>query len=339
MLRFCDSFDHYTTVLEKWTTQGESTISAGNGRFGAALAWDEWGGDFVTKTLDAQATWIIGMAIKFSVLPSAGQDAQVFRLLDGGTLQTDVRLRSTGKLYITRNGTQLGSDGATTLLVNTFYYLEFKCTINDTTGVAVLKVNGVTELNLSSQDTKNTANATADAIALGGSIGSSNFGTIYIDDVYVCDATGSAPTNDFLGDVRIETILPSGNGNSSQMDGSDGNSIDNYLLVDEAAPNSDTDYVESDVVGDKDTYVYGNVTPASGTVYGVQILPFAKKSDAGTRTFKSVARLSGTEADGPDTALTTSYQYHSDIRETKPGGGAWSISDVNSAEFGEKVQS
>jgi hypothetical protein len=142
---------------------------------------------------------------------------------------------------------------------------------------------------------------------------------------------------DFLGDVRVQALLPTGNGNSSQLVGSDGNSTDNYLLVDEVPPNEDTDYVESATVNDKDTYVFGNLTPTTGTVFGVQIVAEARKTDAGVRSFKSVARLSATEADGPDTTLSTTYAFYMDKRDTKPGGGSWTITNVNDAEFGVKV--
>jgi len=107
--------------------------------------------------------------------------------------------------------------------------------------------------------------------------------------------------------------------------------------VDETTPNDDTDYVESGTAGDKDTYTYTNLTPTAGTVYGVQILPYVRKTDAGARSIKSIARHSGTEVDGPEQVLGTSFVYARDIREAKPGGGAWSISDVNGAEFGVKV--
>jgi hypothetical protein len=156
------------------------------------------------------------------------------------------------------------------------------------------------------------------------------------DDLYVCDGTGSAPANDFLGDCRVEAIFPSGNGNSSVLVGSDGNSTDNYLLVDEAAPNT-TDYVESSTVTDKDTYAYGNLAATTGTVFGVQPVPFAAKTDAGTRSIVSVARVSATEVDSAAKTLSTTYTYYPDVREAKPGGGAWAIGDVNGAEFGVKI--
>ena len=103
-------------------------------------------------------------------------------------------------------------------------------------------------------------------------------------------------------------------------------------------PNDDTEYVESSTAGHKDTYAYGNLATASGTVYAVQPVPYAKKNDAGpSRSIVSVARLSGTEEDSAVKTLSTSYAYFGDIRATKPGGGQWTIADVNSAEFGVKV--
>jgi len=245
-------------------------------------------------------------------------------------------LYGAGRIQIVRgDGTVLGT-GTTILTSGIWYFIELKATINDSTGSAAVKVNGVTEVTVSGVDTRNGGSAaTADRVIFfsNGSVG----GTFRLDDVYICDGTGSAPTNDFLGDCRVQALFPNGDGNSSQLVGSDGNSVNNSLLVDETTPNGDTDYVEGANVGDKDTYAYGNLTPTSGTVYGVQPNLYARKTDAGTRSIASVARLSGTEVDSAAAALSTSYLYYRDIRETKPGGGAWSIADVNNAEFGVKV--
>ena len=327
-LLFCDSFDHYTTVLQKW---GNAYSSIGAfGRFGTSGLQDSSGAT-LTKTLPSSyGTLIIGAAV---LLPNRNA-GRIFSFHDTGSQQVELRVNSSGQLLVTRAGIGIGSTGTTVLNLSQFYYLEMKATIHNSTGVVVVRINGVTELNLTGQDTQNTANATVNQIVLGES--AVNLFHQY-DDLVVLDTSGGSPTNDFLGDVRVQSIFPDGNGNSSQLDGSDGNQTDNYLLVDETAPNSDTDYVESSDVGDKDTYTYGNVTPTTGTVFGVQILPFAKKTDAGVRSIVTVARHSGSEVDGPVQTLNSTYDYLEDIRETKPGGGAWSISDVNGAEFGVKV--
>lgn len=334
-LLFMDSFDHYATatIPSKWTSSSGCTIVS-SGRFGSRLRSSN-PSEHVTLTVPSEATYIVGFAYLMEQ-NNSNNVPRLVRLYDGSTEHIRVYTNTSGKFVVERgDGTILGTSSSS-FLTNTWYYVELKATISNSAGVIVLRVNEDIEVNLSSQDTQNGGNASINGIRLAGGVNTGQGNIHYWDDLYICDTNGS-DNNDFLGDCRAQTILPDGNGNSSQLDGSDGNTTDNYLLVDESTPDSDTTYVESSDVGDKDTYAYGALTPTSGTVFGVQILPFAKKTDAGTRSIASVARLSGTEEDSADKTLSTSYAYLPDIRETKPGGGAWSISDVNSAEFGVKV--
>lgn len=332
-LRFIDSFDHYVTadIQTKWTSNSSCTIAAAGRNGTSCLEWTNFT-RLVSKTIDAQATWIVGFAFRLSSYPTTFANGQFLAFLDSATPHVDFRIGPAGTIQTTRNGTVLGT-GTIVLSLDTWYYLEFKVTISDTVGVVVTKVNGITDLNLSAQDTRNAGNASANVIQLGNGNAAS---TGRVDDFYACDGTGGAPANDFLGDVRVEALFPNGNGNSSQLVGSDGNSVDNYLLVDETAP-ATADYVESSTVGDKDTYPYTNLTSTAGTVYGVQVLPYAAKTDAGARSIVSVARLSATEVDSAVKALSVTPGYLPDVREAKPGGGAWAIADVNNAEFGAKV--
>jgi hypothetical protein len=339
-LLFADSFDHYVTadLLTKWTNHSSGTINSAAGRWSSS-GYRSTNSNFYTEWAfpSALATVVVGGAYRTNQIGT--NNNPVFTFFDGTTFQVSIQINTSGKLEARRGvatGTLLGT-GTFSFSNNTHYYIEAKITFNDTTGVVVVKVNtSTTDLNLTSQDTNNGAGNQATKVRLGYD-GNGSGGSFDMDDFYVLDTTGSAPTNDFLGDCRVEALFPNGNGNSSVLAGSDGNSTDNYLLVDEAAPNSDTDYVESSTVNDKDTYTFTNLTPTTGTVYGVQVLPFAKKTDAGARSIASVARLSATEVDSSNKTLTSSYIYLPDIREAKPGGGVWSISDVNSAEFGVKV--
>lgn len=339
-LLFVDSFDHYSTVLDKWTAQlnNGGSINSSGGRNGTgSMRFSNYQNGYSKSLPGNYGTLVLGVAFRTSALGNLNLQPLI-SFLDNGTMQTEVRLESTGRLRVSRNGTQLGSTGTTVLSPNVFYFLELKVLFDPSVGTVQLKINGTTEINLTGQNTRASANSYANQVALGQVTGAGNeAATIDYDDLYVCDTSGGSPTNDFLGDVRVEARFPNGNGATSNLVGSDSNSTDNYLLVDESTPNSDTDYVESSTVGDKDTYTFQDLTSASGTVFGVQINPYARKTDAGTRSIKSVARLSATEVDSADKTLSTSYGYLPDIRETKPGGGAWSISDVNSAEFGVKV--
>lgn len=335
-LRFIDSFDHYVTAdggLKGYTyaATGVTAAIGRNGTAGVRSGNTNFPCDLVLPGADFNPI-IVGFAYRASSLSLAS----LVQFAHSGTMHIHIDLTSTGFLQVRRgqNGTVLGT-GTFQFTAGVYAYVEAKVNIHGSTGSVEVKVNGATDINITGANTQNGGTAAVNTLRLfysGTAVGT----TMDIDDLYVCDTAGSV-NNDFLGDVRVEALLPNGNGNSSQLVGSDSNSTDNYLLVDEAAPNGDTDYVESSTVSDKDTYAFGNLTSTSGTVLGVQVLPYARKTDAGTRSIKSVARLSGTEEDSADKTLSTSYAYLKDIRETKPGGGAWSISDVNSAEFGVKV--
>lgn len=340
-LIFCDSFDHYDTtdMFKKWTQapSGTCTIASGSGRNGTAcLRTNTGASNNIRLTLGANlSTIIIGFAMQVRTATGTASGALILRLLDSGNNQVELRINeNTQQLQLTRNGTVIAT-GTTGLTKNIFNYIELKVVFSNS-GSYELRINGVTEFS-GSADTTNTANNFIQTIQLGVESGTAGQSTHDYDDLYICDGTGST-NNDFLGDVRVEAILPNGNGNSSQFTGSDANSTDNYLLVDEVPANEDTDYVEDSSVGDKDTYTFGDLTPTTGSVYGVQVLTYGRKTDAGTRSVRHLSRLSGTEVDnGADLALTTSYVYQMSIFETDPGGGSWSLADVNSAEFGMKV--
>lgn len=333
MLHHFDGFDHYTTVSQRYIGVAQALATSG-GRNGNGVR--SQGASFsVPIILPSSQEWYTG----FAWFPGNAGDTHSFRNIiafrDGTTLHTDLRINDTGRLFVTRNGTTVGPTGTTVLAFGVYYYIELYMKIDDSAGAFEIRINGATEASGTGLDTRNGASAVANDIRLVNSAGGS-IETRY-DDWYICDASGSAPYNTFLGDVKVETIFPNGNGNTSGMTGSDGNSTDNYLLVDETAPNSDTDYVQSASVGTKDTYAMGNLATTSGTVLATMPVPFARKSDAGSRQIYSVARLSGTEEDSAAKTLLDSYTYLPDIRTTKPGGGAWTIADVNSAEFGPKV--
>lgn len=332
-LRFMDSFDHYVTadLGKKWTSvHASATVSAGNGRNSTACLRFGNNQHYAAKTLSAQATWIVGAAFKVSTLT---YEWLLMQLLDGATLHCDMRLKTDGTLSVTRNGTVLGTSVAA-ISANAWYYVELKATISDAAGVAVVHLNGAEILSLSGVDTRNSASASANVIRLGGP-GAQQFATMDFDDVYMCDAAGSV-NNDFLGDVRVEAVLPNGAGNSAQWTPSAGA---NYECVDDNPGNSDTDYNASSTAGHKDTYALGDLATSGGTVFGVQTNLLARKDDAGARTLRSVVRSGSSESTGATTGLGDTYTYLCDVFETKPGGGAWAVSDVNAAEAGMELVS
>lgn len=347
MLRFIDSASHYSTTTNgagKWTQYPSSNYSiqtSGGPRGGGFHRRTNWlgSGGYLSRTLDNQATFIAGFRIRISAFPSTAA-AQILALTDAASVQADYRLNLDGTIQATRNGTVLGATPVVISSLNAWFYLEFKTTINNTSGVVEIRSNGSSTpvLSLSGVNTRNTANNFANAINFfNNSSGSSGAANIDICDIVVCDNTGSV-NNSFLGDCRVDAHFPSGNGNSSGMTGSDGNSTDNYLLVDDTAPNDDTDYVLSSAVGQKDTYVMTGMSHTPSSIFGIQTFRYAKNSDAGARSGATVIRSSGSDTDLPSAAQSLSYLHYLDVKETNPATGvAWTKAEINALEVGPKV--
>lgn len=347
MLRFCDSFKHYSTaqLTRKWTAaQANTTVVAAVGRFGGqALALKSTTSGVtsfgVSKTLDAQATWIVGYAF----LTDLGGYLYLATFVDIGATQVFVVLEPGGTIAAYRGSATAGAIsnllGRSTLILKSgvWYYIEIKVTINDTTGIVTVKINGATALSLTGQDTKQSANATANIIhigqnGLGGASAANSTSLIYAEDLYICDATGSS-NNDFLGECKVECLFPDGNGANTSWTPSTG--VNHAALVDENPATDDTDYVSSSTAGHKDTFTFGNMATASGTVKGIQITATARKDDVGTRTIAPIIRQSATDYIGTNQNLSTTYTMYLQTYDVNPAtAAAFTISEVNADEFG-----
>lgn len=341
-LLFIDGFDHYATadIGKKWSATSVGSINATGGRRGGgSFRSSSNNGAYVAKTLAASASFVVGMAFKYTALPTFGGNVKIIQIWDGGTSQCDLRVRGDGTLEVTRFGTALtGGASVVSLSINTDYYIEFKVTIANSiaAGSCKVRVNGVDVITVAAgQDTQNSANATANQVRIGTVDATNSLGNVDFDDVYIADLSGSV-NNDFLGDVRIDTLYPTSDGNYTAFTPSTGSS--HFALVDEATPNT-SDYNDGAAVGDRDSYGMGNLSAlASQTVYGVQVNAAIMKDDAGSKSAATFVRSSSTNGDGAGVPLGTSQVYISQVFETDPNGSiAWTESSVNAMEAGVKV--
>jgi len=333
-LRFVDSFDHYATAngAQKWTTVDHFSIIS-PGRFGTgqcmqlSMNWPN-----VTKTLDAQPTWIIGFATKLGATVSGQTMLTV--LQDGANYQADLRWNPDGTLTVTRNGTAvLGGTSTSILTTNIWYYIEFKCTISTSIPANSwqVRVNGQQFINVASgQSSQVTANATANTVRIGGNMATSAFNA-WFDDLYMCDGNGTV-NNNFLGEVKIVASLPNAAGSNTQWGALSG---PNYTNVNQQTPDDDTSYVISGNPGQLDTYAIAGITDTPTNIVGVQTGLYARKDDAATRTLAKVIRSGGINFAGANNNMTNSYAFYLDINETNPATGLpWTKAGLNGAEFG-----
>lgn len=262
------------------------------------------------------------------------QNCQFMNISNSGLQGLVLAQTSSNALSISRGQqfstqTTLGTTANNVLTPGVFQYIEVFAVMHASAGSVEIRINGVTVLNLTGI---NTGAVTIDRISFFVSFPSYNTD---IDDLYVINGSGTV-NNTFLGDCTVQTLYPNGNGNYSQWVGSDADSVDNYLLVDETTPNT-TDYVESGTAGNKDSYTFADLSAGVIGVRGVAVRSYAAKSDTGPQQFRNFARVGGTDYAGASRApnVTPSYAPFSDIYEVNPATSAlWTPTELNGAEFG-----
>ena len=335
MILFLDGFDHYATadIGKKWdTVSGTPAINGAGGRnSGGGLEFDAV--EYVEKlTPTNPATLMAAGAFKASSL-SVAQD--IFKFMDSTSVQVKIRIRTDGKLEAFRDTTSLGVSVAVVFTAGAFAHLDCKVVIHDTTGSVLVKSGGTTHLNLTSQDTKTTANAYATSIRVGGD----GTNTVTVDDFYLLDTTGSAPQNDQLGDCRIDLARPISEGTYSQFTPSAG--TDNSANVDDTTPDGDSTYNSNAAVGARDSFGFAAMTNVGGaTIYGVQANIVARKDSTGTRKVRALARPTSNNYFGGSQSLTSAYMNYREIWPLNPETGApWAESEANLAQFGYEVAS
>lgn len=332
-LLFMDGFDIGDRAI-RYASGGNGTLSGTNTRFnyGLALTYNSTG-TLSTFAFTAASQVFVGAAFDLA------RNRHSIRFLGDAraTSHITVNFFTDGSIEIRRGtatGTVIASAIAGTIAPSVWHYVEVSCTISDTVGQVDVRVDGASTAILSfTGDTKNAGtNTTIDGVAFD----SNGTTSCAMDDLYILNSSGST-NNTFLGDVRVYALAANGNGNYSQLVGSDGNSTDNYLLVDEK-PYSATDYTGSATIGDKDSYVMEDLPAGVTTVFAVQEVAIAAKSDAGAGSLKQLIRRSSTDYLTAAKALTTAYAPYLNLRETDPSTStAWTASGVNATEAGIEV--
>lgn len=217
---------------------------------------------------------------------------------------------------------------------DTYFHVAVDVKIDASAGWVYVYCDG--RLVVSFDGDTNEGGANFDTLRLNavGADGTWQSATYSVDDLYWDDTSGegapAAPP-----DLRFDWLNPNGNGNYSQFVGSDGNSTDNYLLVDEVGSvPADTDYVTTATDALKDSYALTTITVPSGwNILAVIFQVAARKTDvAGTMGLKLGGRYSAVDAVGAKKDLTTAYLLYEERMTTQPGGGAWSQAAVDGVE-------
>ncbi len=230
-LEFSDSIGHYLSASRKYdmvtlgTNGGDMYVIAGSGRNGRNCLFMKYGrlgaynyATYARKNLTNKQTRFFSFA--FYLDPqSPNTDMAIFQVRDNATTQIDVRVRVSGAAYLTRNGTQVGSDTAGTVSFGEWHYAQLKVKVDPANGVAELRIDNDPNLVITftgnSQASGN--NYSNNFTLLCGTASGQNDGAyMRFADVVINDDQGDAPI-DFPGDCAVLCRLPSGNGTVSDF--------------------------------------------------------------------------------------------------------------------------
>ena len=346
-LLFIDSFDHYQAdqMPAKWTTVHENTpapeILVGGGRCGTNCLRMRFSATaFVTKGLAFGSTTVVtGFALQF-VQFSTINNLKFFFYNASGDEQLALSRAEDGSLHVwrmdTASGVLLASSVPDVVRTLNWYFIEFKATIDNAAGAIEVRVNGATVISAAGIDTQASgAPAAVTEIKFDSLGGQVNY---LVEDLYALDSTGGAPNNDFLGDVRVEYLRPTAPG-ANQAWVVVGVPTHWQAVDDGDSPDDDVTYITTAAAGATDTQEYSNTGLPSGTIFGLQIDLYVRKTDSGLRSVAPIVRHGGVDFAGtPQNPSFASYTYLMQLYMTNPGTAApWTIADVNAAEYGIRV--
>ena len=252
------------------------------------------------------STGLFSFAMSFT----SGSHANAFTFFGintGATNQIGIRLNVDGTISAMRNTTALGTS-TLTLQTGTRYRVEIGFVISASVGEVVVKVNGVTFLNLSAVNTANSGTTFNRFI-----FGALSVGTVYYDDIaFETDKTA------FRDDFRIETLYPTGD-ISKQSTPSTGSTA--WAVIDET-PVSTVDYTTFSGV-QKDVYSLSDLS-SNSTIYGVGIFSIGNKTDTNPASGQFVFNTPTVSTTGEVFAFNSASGLYSTYYS-----GSYTASDLN----------
>jgi len=330
---FIDGLDYASVeaeVLDKWDAGSSiGTFSTSTGRFGGGRVRNS-NSQYLGKSFPGVSTVMVGLAIEFT--ESMLSEATFIQFREDVDVHIRIRANHQGILTVTHNSIEIGRSIGFAFTTGNWHYVEAKCFVHDSTGTVEVYVDGVKVIDLGPIDTRN-----------GGSVGEideirfygHNSRDAYYDDFYIADTSGGAPQNDILGDLRIDQLMPDGDGNYTQFGTTfPASPTTHWDKVEEIGPDDDTSYNNATGTAEIDTFTMEALAAiTTQTIFAVQQFDYLKH-DGTAANYRSKLRISGSDFNGASQALTSAYQYLVEMWDTDPNNGAWTESVINGMESG-----
>ena len=251
--------------------------------------------------------------------PYTGTNAQC-----GVTANTSHQLRFERSF----NGGTILQTSAACLNTNAWNYITGTIFV-DNSGTWDIYCNGVQVLN-GSGDTQAQVTAQVGGITIG------TGATYWADSLWIWQHTGSFNNTHpgLTAEQVVSAFLPVGAGTTTGLTPSAGS---NWQNVDEAPPNSDTDY-NAGASNAFDTYAM-DWSPLNGfAVYGMRISAW-NRSISGTQACNNILRIDGIDNHAPTFNPPTTYRYNNGFYNNNPSSGlAFDYASLATAQLGWRAQ-
>ena len=378
-LRWIEGFERarHTTILER--IYPVSTIDNIASLAGSRGGWGIQSDGLIVRTPELVSpdanTWVVGFAFMVaqtsgglasspdeipyvSFLNASGEQLRL-EFIDAGNGTTNSK--PGGRYYrvrVMRGATEIARTDQIWLALSdtdsNWVYFEWKVTIDTGTGGSFSlkyhqqrKVKNQTATWDNSVTSINTANqgvAGADRVEVSFNTGTDG-DSVAFDDIYILDSAGTK-NNDFLGEIFIEGLTVTGDGNTTDWVLA-GGAINLADALNEGATVQssieDDNRLTSDTIGDISLGALSNLTDIlSTTIVGVQVRAYGKMETTGSRDIQVMWRkTTGTPAQvggAVETFDDTSIKGFADTQEDDPNTSTdWVHADVNGLEAGVEV--
>ena len=352
-LIFADGFDSYSAtadLVSKFDYNSSATyntFAATGGRFGGGALQCSRDDHFVDKVIPLTGgtpgtdDLFISFSLKMDSFALESYAGIMFLSqssnMGGGSLTTigdglGIRVNA-GVFQVLRAGSTVIATGSYVMSVDTWYRIEMQIATDNSSGVFKLKINETLDIDFTG-DTHDAGQDGINVVKFGGQSVSAN---AYYDDIVIYSKDGVAP-NDFLGDLRIETIRPNGAGANTDSTPSAGSS---YECVDDSGMHDgDSTYVSLSTAADYDLYDVGALSFTPETVHAVVTNVVCRSDGTSPRTLRGKVKHGSTEGNG----TTRDVPYGSDYRtlqdcfyQNPDTTSAWLAADIADLQIGQEV--
>ncbi len=321
-----EGFDHFSKndASEKGWNGAIFAMVAGRGFGGQAI--EVIANNPVWKTMPVGYSTIIVEVALWLRSGSLGTNPHgtLLQLRHAGSNVGLVGINASQRLYIQDNAANV-TTGTTFVPYNTWFQVGFKVVVG-TSGSGELQLNGGPEI---ASTVGNYGTSNVDQVLFNEP---STLSDMYVDDLVVLDTTGGSPQDDFLGDVRVETLYPAADG--SYTDWTPKVGTDHFAMVNEHLIDGDGSYVYDASPGDKDSYI---IETFIGLIYAAQLNIGARKGDASLRQIAPLIRQASTDYEGDTETLTSDYVIYTWTLSKDPTGADWLAATINADEFGQEL--